>query len=68
MNNTHTCNAGERRWRSGLLCLYKQENAEARTGISGSALRGSIINMSSVNAALAIATIVSYHVSKGGIN
>ena len=31
-------------------------------------MRGSIINMSSVNAALAIATIASYNVSKGGIN
>ena len=45
-----------------------QESAEARTGISGSALRGSIINMSRVNAALAIPTIASYNVSKGGIN
>ena len=43
-------------------------SAEARTGISGSALRGSIINMSSVNAVLAIPTIASYNVSKGGIN
>ena len=31
-------------------------------------MRCSIINMSSVNAALAIATIASYNVSKGGIN
>jgi NAD(P)-dependent dehydrogenase (short-subunit alcohol dehydrogenase family) len=30
--------------------------------------RGSIINMSSVNAVLAIPTIASYNVSKGGIN
>ena len=43
-------------------------SAEARTGISGSALRGSIINMSSVNAVLAIPTIASYNVSKGGIS
>ena len=43
-------------------------SAEARTGLSGSALRGSIINMSSVNAVLAIPTIASYNVSKGGIN
>ena len=43
-------------------------SAEARTGISGSALRGSIINMSSVNAVLTIPTIASYNVSKGGIN
>ena len=68
MNSTHTCNAGERRWLSGRRCLYKQESAEARTGISGSALRGSIINMSSVNAVLAIPTIANYNVSKGGIS
>ena len=43
-------------------------SAEARTGISGSTLRGSIINMSSVNAVLTIPTIASYNVSKGGIN
>ena len=42
--------------------------ADARTGISGSASRGSIINMSSVNAVLTIPTIASYNVSKGGIN
>jgi NAD(P)-dependent dehydrogenase (short-subunit alcohol dehydrogenase family) len=30
--------------------------------------KGSIVNMSSVNAVLAIATIASYNVSKGGIN
>ncbi|MFC5519628.1 SDR family NAD(P)-dependent oxidoreductase [Polaromonas jejuensis] len=42
--------------------------AEARQGIGGSASRGSIINMSSVNAVLTIPTISSYNVSKGGIN
>ena len=42
--------------------------AEAREGIGGSAARGSIVNMSSVNAVLAIPTIASYNVSKGGIN
>ena len=68
MKNTHTFNAGERRWLSGRRCLYKQESAAARTGISGSALRGSNINVSSVNAVLAIPTIASYNVSKGGIN
>ena len=31
-------------------------------------MRGSIINMSSVNAVLTIPTIASYNVSKGGIN
>ena len=43
-------------------------SAEPRTGISGSESRGSIINMSSVNAVLTIPTIASYNVSKGGIN
>ena len=42
--------------------------ADARTGISGSASRGSIVNMSSVNAVLTIPTIAGYNVSKGGIN
>ena len=42
--------------------------ADARSGISGSASRGSIVNMSSVNAVLTIPTIASYNVSKGGIN
>ncbi|MDP1943036.1 SDR family NAD(P)-dependent oxidoreductase [Rhodoferax sp.] len=42
--------------------------AEARPGIDGSTARGSIINMSSVNGMLAIPTIASYNVSKGGIN
>ena len=68
MKNTRTFNAGERRWLSGRRCLCKRKSAEARTGISGSALRGSIINIGSVNAVLTIATIASYNVSKGGIN
>ena len=68
MNNTHTFNAGERRWLGDRRCLYEQESAEARTGISGSALRGSIIKIRSVNAILAIPTIASYNISKGGIN
>ncbi|MDB5890242.1 MAG: short-chain dehydrogenase/reductase [Polaromonas sp.] len=42
--------------------------AEARAGEGGFASRGSIINMSSVNATLAIPSIASYNVSKGGIN
>jgi len=42
--------------------------AEARPGLVGAASRGSIINMSSVNAVLTIPTIASYNVSKGGIN
>ena len=35
---------------------------------SGQGTRGSIVNMSSVNSVLAIPTIASYNVSKGGIN
>ncbi len=42
--------------------------AEVRQGVGGSASRGSIINMSSVNGVLTIPTIASYNVSKGGIN
>ncbi len=42
--------------------------AEARQGVGGSASRGSIVNMSSVNGVLTIPTIASYNVSKGGIN
>jgi NAD(P)-dependent dehydrogenase (short-subunit alcohol dehydrogenase family) len=41
---------------------------EGRPGPAGAVVRGSIINMSSVNAVLAIASIASYNVSKGGIN
>ena len=43
-------------------------NATARPGAGTVPLRGSIINMSSVNGVLAIPTIASYNVSKGGIN
>ena len=43
-------------------------SAAGRPGIAGTTLRGSIINMSSVNGVLAIPTIASYNVSKGGIN
>ncbi len=42
--------------------------ADGRPGTGGSVSRGSIINMSSVNGTLAIPTIASYNVSKGGIN
>ncbi|MDW5443539.1 SDR family oxidoreductase [Polaromonas sp. SM01] len=42
--------------------------AEARQGVGGYASRGNIVNMSSVNGVLAIPTIASYNVSKGGIN
>ena len=43
-------------------------NATGRPGAGTVPLRGSIINMSSVNGVLAIPTIASYNVSKGGIN
>ena len=52
----------------GQAVAREMAKAEARTDHSGSASRGSIINMSSVNGVLAIPTIASYNVSKGGIN
>ena len=42
--------------------------AVGRPIIGGGTARGSIVNMSSVNGVLAIPTIASYNVSKGGIN
>ena len=42
--------------------------SEPRPGGGASASRGSMINMSSVNGVLAIPSIASDHVSKGGIN
>jgi len=41
---------------------------EPRPGPGNSAVRGAVVNMSSVNAVLAIPNIASYNVSKGGIN
>ncbi len=52
----------------GQAVAREMARAEARQGIGGFASRGSIINMSSVNAVLTIPTIASYNVSKGGIN
>ncbi len=52
----------------GQAVAREMAKAEARQGVGGSASRGSIINMSSVNGMLAIPTIASYNVSKGGIN
>ena len=52
----------------GQAVAREMAKAEARTGTNGYASRGSIINMSSVNAVLTIPTIASYNVSKGGIN
>ena len=42
--------------------------AQAAASVMAKAGRGSIINMSSVNAVLAIPSIASYNISKGGIN
>ena len=42
--------------------------AEGSSGLGNPTSRGSIVNMSSVNGVLAIPTIASYNVSKGGIN
>ncbi len=53
---------------AGQAVAREMAKAEARPSISGSESRGSIINMSSVNAVLTIPTIASYNVSKGGIN
>jgi NAD(P)-dependent dehydrogenase (short-subunit alcohol dehydrogenase family) len=52
----------------GQAVAREMVKAEARPGTGGSESRGSIINMSSVNAVLTIPTIASYNVSKGGIN
>ena len=52
----------------GQAVAREMAKAEARPGVGGSALRGSIVNMSSVNSVLTIPTIASYNVSKGGIN
>jgi len=52
----------------GQAVAREMAKAEARNDVNGSASRGSIINMSSVNGVLAIPTIASYNVSKGGIN
>ena len=43
-------------------------SAAGRQSANSTVMRGSIVNMSSVNGVLAIPTIASYNVSKGGIN
>jgi NAD(P)-dependent dehydrogenase (short-subunit alcohol dehydrogenase family) len=52
----------------GQAVAREMAKSEARPGVGGSASRGSIVNMSSVNSVLTIPTIASYNVSKGGIN
>jgi len=52
----------------GQAVAREMARSEPRQGIAASASRGSIINMSSVNGVLAIPSITSYNVSKGGIN
>jgi NAD(P)-dependent dehydrogenase (short-subunit alcohol dehydrogenase family) len=51
----------------GQAVAREMAKAEPR-GDAEHACRGSIVNMSSVNGVLAIPTIASYNVSKGGIN
>lgn len=52
----------------GQAVARAMAGAEPRAGVGGSPVRGSIVNMSSVNGTLAIPSISSYNVSKGGIN
>jgi NAD(P)-dependent dehydrogenase (short-subunit alcohol dehydrogenase family) len=52
----------------GQAVARMMAEAPARPGNGGHACRGNIVNMSSVNGVLAIPTIASYNVSKGGIN
>ena len=52
----------------GQAVAREMVRAQARENIGGAVSRGAIVNMSSVNATLAIPNIASYNVSKGGIN
>ena len=52
----------------GQAVAREMAKAEPRRIQGDGASRGAIVNMSSVNAVLAIPTISSYNVSKGGIN
>ena len=52
----------------GQAVARAMAKAEPLPGIGGIPTRGSIVNMSSVNAVLTIPSIASYNVSKGGIN
>lgn len=53
--------------RVNIKGAFLMGQAVARAMVSGG-VRGSIINMSSVNAVMAIPEIASYNISKGGIN
>jgi NAD(P)-dependent dehydrogenase (short-subunit alcohol dehydrogenase family) len=52
----------------GQAAAREMAKNEPRQGPGNSALRGAVVNMSSVNGFLTIPTIASYNVSKGGIN
>jgi NAD(P)-dependent dehydrogenase (short-subunit alcohol dehydrogenase family) len=52
----------------GQAVAREMAKGEPRRGAGDHASRGVIVNMSSVNAVLAIPNIASYNVSKGGIN
>jgi NAD(P)-dependent dehydrogenase (short-subunit alcohol dehydrogenase family) len=52
----------------GQAVAREMARQPARSGDPAGATRGAIVNMSSVNGTLAIPTIASYNVSKGGIN
>jgi NAD(P)-dependent dehydrogenase (short-subunit alcohol dehydrogenase family) len=52
----------------GQAVAREMAKAEPRQGPGNHASRGVIVNMSSVNAVMAIPTIASYNVSKGGVN
>ncbi|HEX2545354.1 MAG TPA: SDR family oxidoreductase [Ramlibacter sp.] len=52
----------------GQAAAREMVKNEPRQGPGNSALRGAVINMSSVNAVLTIPTIASYNASKGAIN
>jgi len=52
----------------GQAVAREMARAQPRSDASGHAVRGAIVNMSSVNGTLTIPTISSYNVSKGGIN
>jgi NAD(P)-dependent dehydrogenase (short-subunit alcohol dehydrogenase family) len=52
----------------GQAVARAMARATPRPGAADPASRGAIVNMSSVNGVMAIPTIASYNVSKGGIN